>query len=63
MMVSIQVQFKLTNPYIFKISMMDSIVCDQDQLPIATSKVYNAVAKLWKPWLDEEAISTLSTGK
>uniref|UniRef100_A0A8C0ZLY1 Acid sphingomyelinase-like phosphodiesterase n=1 Tax=Castor canadensis TaxID=51338 RepID=A0A8C0ZLY1_CASCN len=34
----------------------------QDQLPIATSKVYNAVAKLWKPWLDEEAISTLSTG-
>jgi hypothetical protein len=25
--------------------------------------VYNAVAKLWKPWLDEEAISTLSTGK
>uniref|UniRef100_A0A2K6TSA5 Sphingomyelin phosphodiesterase acid like 3A n=1 Tax=Saimiri boliviensis boliviensis TaxID=39432 RepID=A0A2K6TSA5_SAIBB len=31
----------------------------QDQLPVVTSKVYNAVANLWKPWLDEEAISTL----
>ncbi|XP_048209970.1 acid sphingomyelinase-like phosphodiesterase 3a isoform X2 [Perognathus longimembris pacificus] len=34
----------------------------QDQLPIATSKVYDAVANLWKPWLDEEAISTLKKG-
>ncbi|XP_027254243.2 acid sphingomyelinase-like phosphodiesterase 3a [Cricetulus griseus] len=34
----------------------------QDQLPIATSKVYSAVADLWKPWLDEEAISTLRKG-
>lgn len=34
----------------------------QDQLPIATSKVYNAVANLWKPWLDEESISTLRKG-
>ncbi|MEJ1286776.1 sphingomyelin phosphodiesterase acid-like 3A [Cricetulus griseus] len=33
-----------------------------DQLPIATSKVYSAVADLWKPWLDEEAISTLRKG-
>ncbi|KAK1337999.1 hypothetical protein QTO34_001103 [Cnephaeus nilssonii] len=31
----------------------------QDQLPVFTSKVYNAVANLWKPWLDEEAIQTL----
>lgn len=34
----------------------------QDQLPIASSKVYEAVAKLWKPWLDEEAIDTLRKG-
>ncbi|XP_008840949.1 acid sphingomyelinase-like phosphodiesterase 3a isoform X1 [Nannospalax galili] len=34
----------------------------QDQLPIATSKVYSAVADLWKPWLDEEAIRTLRKG-
>ncbi|XP_012305476.2 acid sphingomyelinase-like phosphodiesterase 3a [Aotus nancymaae] len=34
----------------------------QDQLPVVTSKVYNAVANLWKPWLDEEAISTLRRG-
>ncbi|KAF7478749.1 acid sphingomyelinase-like phosphodiesterase 3a isoform X2 [Marmota monax] len=34
----------------------------QDQLPIVTSEVYNAVANLWKPWLDEEAISTLRKG-
>ncbi|XP_021096306.1 acid sphingomyelinase-like phosphodiesterase 3a isoform X2 [Heterocephalus glaber] len=31
----------------------------QDQLPIATSQVYDAVADLWKAWLDEEALSTL----
>ncbi|XP_002919734.2 acid sphingomyelinase-like phosphodiesterase 3a isoform X1 [Ailuropoda melanoleuca] len=34
----------------------------QDQLPVVTSKVYNAVADLWKPWLDEEAIRTLRKG-
>ncbi|KAG8510920.1 Acid sphingomyelinase-like phosphodiesterase 3a, partial [Galemys pyrenaicus] len=34
----------------------------QDQLPIASSKVYDAVANLWKPWLDEEAIGTLRKG-
>ncbi|XP_011799843.1 PREDICTED: acid sphingomyelinase-like phosphodiesterase 3a isoform X2 [Colobus angolensis palliatus] len=34
----------------------------QDQLPVVTSKVYNAVANLWKPWLNEEAISTLRKG-
>ncbi|XP_058535213.1 acid sphingomyelinase-like phosphodiesterase 3a isoform X2 [Ochotona princeps] len=34
----------------------------QDQLPIATSKVYDAVANLWGPWLDEEAILTLRKG-
>lgn len=34
----------------------------QDQLPTFTSKVYNAVANLWKPWLDEEAIQTLRKG-
>ncbi|KAG5205399.1 hypothetical protein JEQ12_018649 [Ovis aries] len=34
----------------------------QDQLPVVTSKVYNAVANLWKPWLTEEAITTLRKG-
>uniref|UniRef100_A0A8C7BMS1 Acid sphingomyelinase-like phosphodiesterase n=1 Tax=Neovison vison TaxID=452646 RepID=A0A8C7BMS1_NEOVI len=34
----------------------------QDQLPVVTSKVYNAVADLWKPWLDEEALRTLRKG-
>ncbi|XP_040821251.1 acid sphingomyelinase-like phosphodiesterase 3a isoform X1 [Ochotona curzoniae] len=34
----------------------------QDQLPIATSKVYDAVANLWGPWLEEEAILTLRKG-
>ncbi|KAM5264007.1 cyclic GMP-AMP phosphodiesterase SMPDL3A [Ctenodactylus gundi] len=34
----------------------------QDQLPTETSKVYDAVANLWKPWLDEEALSTLRKG-
>ncbi|EHB03974.1 Acid sphingomyelinase-like phosphodiesterase 3a [Heterocephalus glaber] len=35
----------------------DAVV--KDQLPIATSQVYDAVANLWKAWLDEEALSTL----
>ncbi|XP_045150238.1 acid sphingomyelinase-like phosphodiesterase 3a, partial [Echinops telfairi] len=34
----------------------------QDQLPIITNKVYNAVATLWEPWLTEEATSTLRKG-
>ncbi|XP_037700359.1 acid sphingomyelinase-like phosphodiesterase 3a isoform X3 [Choloepus didactylus] len=34
----------------------------QDQLPVVTSKVYNAVADLWKPWLNEEALHTLRKG-
>ncbi|XP_012499256.1 PREDICTED: acid sphingomyelinase-like phosphodiesterase 3a [Propithecus coquereli] len=34
----------------------------QDQLPVVSSKVYNAVANLWKPWLDEEAVHTLRGG-
>ncbi|XP_008063389.1 acid sphingomyelinase-like phosphodiesterase 3a [Carlito syrichta] len=34
----------------------------QDQLPTVTSKVYKAVASLWKPWLDEEALGTLRKG-
>ncbi|XP_071074745.1 cyclic GMP-AMP phosphodiesterase SMPDL3A isoform X2 [Dasypus novemcinctus] len=34
----------------------------QDQLPTFTSQVYNAVADLWKPWLNEEAIHTLRKG-
>ncbi|XP_072499291.1 cyclic GMP-AMP phosphodiesterase SMPDL3A [Notamacropus eugenii] len=34
----------------------------QDQLPVSTSKVYEAVANFWKPWLTEEAIHTLRIG-
>ncbi|XP_021402794.1 cyclic GMP-AMP phosphodiesterase SMPDL3A isoform X2 [Lonchura striata] len=34
----------------------------QDQLPVTTSEVYNAVADFWKPWLNDEAISTFRKG-
>ncbi|KAM9003723.1 acid sphingomyelinase-like phosphodiesterase 3a [Sarcophilus harrisii] len=34
----------------------------QDQLPVSTSKVYEAAANFWKPWLTEEAINTLRRG-
>ncbi|CAI5770033.1 acid sphingomyelinase-like phosphodiesterase 3a isoform X1 [Podarcis lilfordi] len=34
----------------------------QDQLPASVSEVYNAVADFWKPWLTDEAVSTLRTG-
>uniref|UniRef100_A0A8C2VQ13 Cyclic GMP-AMP phosphodiesterase SMPDL3A n=1 Tax=Chinchilla lanigera TaxID=34839 RepID=A0A8C2VQ13_CHILA len=34
----------------------------QDQLPIATSQVYDAVANLWKAWLEDDALSTLRKG-
>lgn len=46
-----------------RVTMVTYIVCGQDQLPAFTSKVYNAVANLWKPWLDEEAIQTLKKGR
>lgn len=54
--------FKLTNALVFKVSMVGSLVCGQDQLPVATSQVYDAVANLWKAWLDEDALSTLRKG-
>ncbi|KFQ10537.1 Acid sphingomyelinase-like phosphodiesterase 3a, partial [Leptosomus discolor] len=34
----------------------------QDQLPVTTSEVYNAVADFWKPWLTDEAINTFRKG-
>ncbi|XP_062981798.1 acid sphingomyelinase-like phosphodiesterase 3a [Elgaria multicarinata webbii] len=34
----------------------------QDQLPVSVNEVYNAVADFWKPWLTDEAISTLRKG-
>ncbi|XP_071405093.1 cyclic GMP-AMP phosphodiesterase SMPDL3A isoform X2 [Pithys albifrons albifrons] len=34
----------------------------QDQLPVTTSEVYNAVADFWKPWLNDEAINTFRKG-
>lgn len=35
----------------------------QDQLPVFTSKVYQAAADLWEPWLIPEALKTLREGK
>ncbi|MBN3303245.1 ASM3A phosphodiesterase, partial [Amia calva] len=34
----------------------------QDQLPVSTNKIYEAVSELWKPWLKPEALKTLRTG-
>ncbi|KAM9316661.1 cyclic GMP-AMP phosphodiesterase SMPDL3A [Gastrophryne carolinensis] len=34
----------------------------QDQLPVAGSEVYTAVAEAWRPWLSEEALATLRKG-
>ncbi|KAJ7341894.1 hypothetical protein JRQ81_007544 [Phrynocephalus forsythii] len=34
----------------------------QDQMPESSSEVYNAVADFWKPWLSDEAVSTLRKG-
>nr|XP_020649751.1 acid sphingomyelinase-like phosphodiesterase 3a isoform X2 [Pogona vitticeps] len=34
----------------------------QDQMPVSTSEVYNAVADFWKPWLTGEAVSTFRKG-
>ncbi|KAF7650457.1 hypothetical protein LDENG_00125830 [Lucifuga dentata] len=34
----------------------------QDQMPTSTNDIYQAAAKLWQPWLDSEALITLSQG-
>ncbi|XP_015248479.1 PREDICTED: acid sphingomyelinase-like phosphodiesterase 3a [Cyprinodon variegatus] len=34
----------------------------QDQMPDSPNAIYKAAAALWKPWLDAEALSTLSQG-
>ncbi|MEQ2165924.1 hypothetical protein GOODEAATRI_022182, partial [Goodea atripinnis] len=33
-----------------------------DQMPDSTNAIYKAAAALWKPWLDTEALTTLSQG-
>nr|XP_019963761.1 PREDICTED: acid sphingomyelinase-like phosphodiesterase 3a [Paralichthys olivaceus] len=34
----------------------------QDQMPAVTNAIYEAAAQLWKPWLQNEALLTLSQG-
>ncbi|XP_077443895.1 cyclic GMP-AMP phosphodiesterase SMPDL3A [Stigmatopora argus] len=34
----------------------------QDQMPTSTNDIYRAAARLWKPWLQDEALKTLSQG-
>ncbi|XP_028253911.1 cyclic GMP-AMP phosphodiesterase SMPDL3A [Parambassis ranga] len=34
----------------------------QDQMPTSTNAIYQAAAQLWKPWLQPDALSTLSQG-
>uniref|UniRef100_A0A3P9LA01 Acid sphingomyelinase-like phosphodiesterase n=1 Tax=Oryzias latipes TaxID=8090 RepID=A0A3P9LA01_ORYLA len=34
----------------------------QDQMPASTNAIYKAAAELWKPWLQSEALLTLSEG-
>ena len=34
----------------------------QDQMQISTNAIYKAAAQLWKPWLQPEALLTLSQG-
>lgn len=34
----------------------------QDQMPTSTNAIYQAAAKLWAPWLQAEALSTLREG-
>lgn len=34
----------------------------QDQMPASTNVIYQAMAELWKPWLQPEALLTLSKG-
>lgn len=35
----------------------------QDQMPTSTNAIYQAAARLWKPWLQQEALTTLSRGE
>lgn len=35
----------------------------QDQMPTSTNAIYQAAARLWKPWLHQEALTTLSRGE
>ncbi|XP_051908024.1 acid sphingomyelinase-like phosphodiesterase 3a [Hippocampus zosterae] len=34
----------------------------QDQLPTSTNDIYKAAARLWSPWLQDDALKTLSRG-
>lgn len=34
----------------------------QDQLPVNENDIYQAVARLWSPWLQPEAVVTLRKG-
>ncbi|XP_077366684.1 cyclic GMP-AMP phosphodiesterase SMPDL3A [Festucalex cinctus] len=34
----------------------------QDQMPTSTNDIYKAAAHLWKPWLQDDALETLSQG-
>lgn len=34
----------------------------QDQMPTSTNAIYQAAAKLWAPWLQDQALSTLREG-
>ncbi|KAJ8270738.1 hypothetical protein GJAV_G00118680 [Gymnothorax javanicus] len=34
----------------------------QDQLPVVTSEIYQAVSKLWEPWLQPDALLTFRKG-
>ncbi|KAJ6655249.1 hypothetical protein lerEdw1_005593 [Lerista edwardsae] len=34
----------------------------QDQLPVSANEIYNAVGDIWKPWLTDEAVTTLKKG-
>ncbi|XP_057678004.1 acid sphingomyelinase-like phosphodiesterase 3a [Corythoichthys intestinalis] len=34
----------------------------QDQMPTSTNDIYKAAARLWKPWLEDDALKTLSQG-
>ncbi|XP_061668914.1 acid sphingomyelinase-like phosphodiesterase 3a [Syngnathoides biaculeatus] len=34
----------------------------QDQMPSSTNDIYKAAAQLWKPWLQDDALKTLSRG-
>nr|XP_060609256.1 acid sphingomyelinase-like phosphodiesterase 3a [Anolis sagrei ordinatus] len=34
----------------------------QDQIPVSANEVYNAAANFWRPWITDEAVSTLKKG-